>query len=112
MHRSHRTGSALIILLLGILIMGLLYAQQGKMLVPGKAVGEPNPMERAWDAVCKANKAMIQAALPMYNMNHEPMKVLDMKKLAEVMNIPKTDPSCPCKYKFDATGKVVCETHH
>ncbi|MFZ2958985.1 MAG: hypothetical protein WA705_19025 [Candidatus Ozemobacteraceae bacterium] len=109
LHRSH-SGYALIVLLLGMLIMGALYASMGRMMAPGGTSG-PSPIERSWEATCKANRAVIQAALPMYNMNNEPMKTLDINKLAGIISIPKLPPKCPCKYVFNEKGNVVCKAH-
>lgn len=105
-------GSALIFLLLGMLVMAGLYLSQGNALNLGRSpTGAVNPIDKSRQVVCKTNIMAIQTALPMYNMNHEPMKVLDIKQLQGIVSIQTGVGSGSCHYRFDKQGQVECETH-
>lgn len=115
----NKNGSALILLLLGILLAGYLYLDYGSSLGifpvpsgPQTASQTVHPIQKSWDAVCQVNKAAVVQAIQMYNISHPPMKVLDMNALATVLRLPDPPHGCPCKYSLDERGNVVCSIHH
>jgi len=105
-------GSAFIFLLLGMVVMAGLYLSYGNALNLGRQPnGVANPIDRSREVVCKTNIMAIQTALPMYNMNHEPMKALDVNLLKGLINIQTGVGSASCHYQFDKQGQVECEKH-
>ena len=106
-------GSALILLLLGILVAAGLYISSGNALNLGRQPGNSavNPIDRTREVACKTTVTSIQTALQMYNMNHEPMKTLDVNQLRGLVNIPAGVGSGSCRYRFDKQGQVECEIH-
>jgi len=113
-----RKGSPILGLIIGILILAFAFIQMNstRSTVPpdnftGPVTQGKMAIDQSFEAVCGINKAAIQNALQMYNLNHEPMKTLDLQALAGLMRLPEKTPNNPCKYALDAKGNVVCEAH-
>ena len=106
-------GSAFILLLLGIIVMAGLYLSYGKALNLARdpRSNAVNPIDKTREAVCQTNISLIQQALQMYNLEHEPMKVLDLQKLRGIVDIKAGTGNEPCRYQFDGQGRVICTTH-
>ncbi len=107
---SPRHGSAIIMLILGVLVIAIGSLMATRSLVPTGGQEGPTPVQRSWDAVCATNKALITQQLQLYSMTNPPMKELDLKRLfSGSFNLPA---GCPCSYSIDPAGNVVCATHH
>jgi len=116
------TGSAFLVLLLGMLILGMLSVTAGRSFLgpraPGAGAGPgstpgpaDNPLGYSLETVCRTNRLAIQQALQMYNLSHAPMKTLDMAKLRSVLNLPPMPGGMTCSYRLDERGDVVCDRH-
>lgn len=107
---TSRQGSGLIMLILAVLVISIGSIMASKsFLAPGTDNG-PTPIERSWDAVCAANKALISQQLQIYAINNGPMNELDLQRLFS--GSFKLPDKCPCSYSLNSTGQVVCKTHH
>lgn len=105
-------GSALILLLLGVMVVAGLYLASGNALNLGRKPGSVvHPVDRTREVACKTAIMSIQTALQMYNMNHEPMKTLDVQQLRGIISINIGVGSGSCRYRFDKQGQVECEIH-
>ncbi len=105
-----KRGSAIILLLFGIVIIGFLAAMVGRQGVTTTGTDPRTAIDRGWEARCLATKATISQALQVYAIQNEPMKTLDLNRL-----IPggiSSPQGCPCSYTLDLSGNVVCRTHH
>jgi len=107
---THRSGSAILFLLFGVVLISLLSYMATRGMVSPSADSGPSPVDRSFAAVCAANKALISQQLQIYAINHEPMTKLDLPTLFAPGGF-QTPKNSPCSYSLDATGRVICSAH-
>ncbi|MBF0410473.1 MAG: hypothetical protein HQM10_24220 [Candidatus Riflebacteria bacterium] len=108
------SGSAFIMLLMGILVLGYLYSTMGNRLIVGPSgnagTSSETPQGKAREAVCMVNKIAIQNGLQIYNMQNKAMKELDLSKLSGIIDVSELKKS-KCTYNLGKDGKIVCSEH-
>jgi hypothetical protein len=108
-----RHGSPILGLLIAlVLIAGLGATAFRAFQSQGGGPAGPAPIDRARDAACAANRAVIEQTVQIYRINHDlPAEELDLEKVFAPGRPPKPPAGSSCTYSLDPQGRVSCPLH-